>query len=132
MASSRRDSRGARDPGSGQVVQSKGFDTAANEFEAEALAQFIAEIPEGYVVIVASQGLEATQFFDEATVAALQSIGLTTETLGPPFSAIGVKGAAPGTALAAAGEGTAYLRLGANPDTRQLAAAVEQVVISKP
>jgi len=120
------------DPETGQVAQRQGFDTAANEFEAGALAQFIGEVPKGYIVIVASQGLEATKFFNDATAAALQSIGLSPDSLTPPLSAIGVKGAAPGTALAATGEGTAYLRLGGIPDTRSLAAAVDQVVISTP
>jgi hypothetical protein len=50
----------------------------------------------------------------------------------PPFSIIGVKGAAPGAALLAVGEGAAYLRLGAPPDTRPLAAAVDWVEIAAP
>ncbi|HXW01718.1 MAG TPA: interleukin-like EMT inducer domain-containing protein, partial [Anaerolineae bacterium] len=121
-------------PQSGQVTAVKGFDTAANEFEAAALSQFIAEIPAGRVVIVATQGLEATTFFNADTLASLQSLGLMTKALTPPFAAIGVKGAAAGTALQAVGDahGTAYLRVGLSPDTRRLAAAVDKVVIARP
>jgi hypothetical protein len=119
-------------PESGEVLAHKGFDTAANEFEAVAFAEFIAGVAEGDIVLIATQGLDATAFFNDATASALDSIGLSADTLTPPFSAIGVKGAAPGTALTALGEGTAYLRLGANPDTRNLAAAVDRVTISLP
>ncbi len=119
-------------PQSGQVVAIRGFDTAANEFEAAALTEFIAGIPAGQIVVVATQGLEATAFFQAETRLALQSLGLSTDTLMPPFSAIGVKGAPPGTALQTTsnGRGTAYLRLGASPDTRPLAAAVDRMIIS--
>jgi hypothetical protein len=120
------------DPVSGALLSAKGFDTAANEFEAAALRQFIAAIPAGQIVIVASQGPEATTFLGAETLAALQSLGLAPEALLPPFSAIGVKGAPAGTTLQASGEGTAYLRLGRSPDTRPLAAAVDWVSISSP
>jgi hypothetical protein len=118
-------------PESGELVEMKGFDTAANEFEAAALSQFITDIPTGYVVIVATQGPEPTEFFNTETISALTLLGLSSEGLTPPFSAIGVKGAAPGTALQTVGnsESTAYLRRGAIPDTRNLAAAVAEVKI---
>jgi hypothetical protein len=119
-------------PQSGELVRFKGFDTAANEFEAAALSQFIAETQEGFIVIMATQGLEAMAYFNEETRVALQSIGLSTEKIAPPFSVIGVKGARVGTALQAVGESGGYLRLGGNADTRNLAAAVAQVTISLP
>ena len=121
------------EPQEGQVLEVKGFDTAANEFEAVALSEFIAAIPQGNIVIVASQGAEAMAFFNADTLAALQSLGLETTNLNPPFSAIGVKGALPGSIAQALGssETTAYLRLGAAPDTRNLAAAVDKVTIRK-
>jgi len=119
-------------PQTGQVVSFKGFDTAANQFEAEALAEFINQIAPGQIVLLATQGLDATAYFQADTLAALQSLGLSTQNLTPPFSAIGVKGAAAATALQASGQGTAYLRLGASPDTRPLAAAVDQVTIRRP
>ena len=92
------------------------------------------QIPAGQVVIVATQSLEATTFFNRDTLASLQSLGLTTEALTPPFAAIGVKGAAAGSALQAVGDaqGRAYLRVGFSPDTRNLAAAVDEAVIARP
>lgn len=119
-------------PASGALLSMKGFDTAANEFEAATLSQYIATIPAGHIVLVATQGLEATAFFNDETWAALQTLGLPPEALVPPFSAIGIKGAPPGSALQASGEGTAYLRLGHNPDTRTLAVAVDWVTVAVP
>lgn len=117
------------DEQSGEVLLKQGFDTAANEFEAAALAQFIDQIKTGHIVVVASQGAEATAHLTETAMNALTSIGLNTESLSPPFSAIGVKGSPMGTALQATGEGNAYLRIGAVPDNRPLAAAVDWVMI---
>ncbi len=114
-------------PQTGAVAQMRGFDTAANAFEADALRQFIEQIPPGQIVVVATQGPDAAAHFTADTAAALESLGLAAGQLTPPFSAIGVKGAAPGTAAQAT-----YLRLGANPDARSLAAAVDRVVISTP
>ncbi len=119
------------DTASGEVAAARGFDTAANEFEAAALAQFIADVPAGQIVVLASQGADATAFLTPEATAALGSVGLVVQGLQPPFSAIGVKGAAGGAALQAAGEGAAYLRLGAVPDDRTLAAAVDKMVIAR-
>jgi hypothetical protein len=121
-------------PQSGQVTAARGFDTAANAFEAAALGQFIAAIAPGQIVLVATQGLDAAAFFNEDTLTSLQSLGLSTDNLSAPFTAIGVKGAPAGTALKAVGSDTetAYLRLGPSPDTRNLAAAVDKVIISQP
>ncbi len=118
------------DPSSGQLLTMRGFDTAANEFEVAAFNQFIQQIPNGQIVIIATQGLEATTFFNSETWASLQFLGLTTASLTSPFSAIGIQGT-PHVALQASGEGQAYLRLGANSDIRNLAAAVDWVKISR-
>lgn len=119
------------DSTSGAVLDIRGFDTAANTFEAAALAEFIEQIPADQIVILASQGLDATAFFSPETSTTLESIGVKADTLTPPFSAIGIKGAASGTALQAQGDGTSYIRIGLSPDTRNLAAAVDRVTISK-
>jgi hypothetical protein len=121
-------------PRSGQVTANRGFDTAANEVEAAALSQFIREIPQGQIVIVATQGWDAASFFNAETLASLQSLGLASQALTPPFAAIGVKGASAGAALQAVGDNnnTAYLRVGLSPDTRNLAAAVDKVMIVRP
>ncbi len=117
------------DQKSGEIVTKRGFDTGANRYETGALNQFLASLPAGQIVIMATQGLEVTTFFDAETWAGLASLGLKTDLLKPPFSAIGVKDT-PAPALQATGQGTAYLRLGANPDLRHLAAAVDWVKIS--
>jgi hypothetical protein len=121
-------------PDTGRVVASRGFDTAANAYEAAALRQFIQEIPDGQIVVAATQGLDAAAFINDDTWASLQSLGLTPGPLTPPFSAIGVKGASTGTALQTTTENgdTAYLRLGPSPDTRTLAAAVDRVTMTQP
>jgi hypothetical protein len=122
------------EPESGQVMAVKGFDPVANADEATALSQFIEEIPAGQMVVVATQGLEAATLFNPNTLAALQTVGLATDALMPPFAALGVKGAPAGTALqtTANNKDTAYLRLGRSPDTRNLAAAVDKITITKP
>ena len=115
------------EPETGNLTARQGFDTAANVYEARALAQFIAGVPVGQIVVLASQGVEATAFFEEGTWAALRSLGVAVEGLAPPFSAIGVKGAPAETAALASGERSAYLRLGGSADTRNLAAAIDWV-----
>ncbi len=118
-------------PTNGQVIDQRGFDTAANEFEAAALVEYVQGIASGQIIILGSQGADATTYFSPDTWTALQSLGLTTEGLTVPFSAIGLKGASPGQALQAVGtpETSAYLRLGAVPDNRTLAAAVDFITI---
>ena len=119
-------------PQTGQLVDRRGFDTAANEFEAAALEDYIHQIPPGYIVVLATQGADAATYFKASTLTALESLGLTN--FKPPFSAIGVQGAASGAALQVSSDNaaTAYLRLGASPDTRHLAAAVDKVIIRRP
>jgi hypothetical protein len=117
------------DPQTGVVVQTAGFDTFANEFESQDLADFIAEIPDGYVVAVAVKEDGAAHLTDEA-VQALGSLGAQMDTRyaeNLSHAIIGVKGAAAGTALEAASEGNSYLHVGKNPDERTLSVAVDYV-----
>src|SRR5690606_7659560 len=44
------------DGDSGEIVARQGYDTAANEYESERLAAFLAAIPDGAPVLVASRG----------------------------------------------------------------------------
>ncbi|HEY85653.1 MAG TPA: hypothetical protein G4N96_11155, partial [Chloroflexi bacterium] len=111
------------DPQTGEALDKKGFDTAANQYEAQALRDYIAQIPEGHIVLLSSQGADAAAFFSEDFAA----LGGSAELPGVPYSLIGVKGAAPGAALERSGE--AYLRLGKSQDTRPLSAAVDWVEI---
>jgi hypothetical protein len=117
------------DPHSGAVVEKAGFDTWANEYEAQDLADFVTQIPEGYIVAVAVQE-DGAAHLTEAAVRALLSLGAQIDLRGTEHRShaiIGVKGAAPGTALEASGEGNSYLHVGRSPDERTLAVAVDYV-----
>ena len=115
------------EPPTGRVVNRAGFDTAANVYEAQKLADFIAAIPEGRVVVVAFQGDALAHLTPEARKA-LASLGAAQvpEARGTSYALIGVKGAPPGSALETVNaEGTAYVRH--RPDDRPLAAALDWV-----
>jgi hypothetical protein len=120
------------EPATGRIARRGGFDTAGSAEEAQKMARFIQEIPGGYIVAVAVQEDGATNLTAEG-VAALREIGAQVDLrgrLGHSHAIIGVKGAPPGTALEATGEGNAYLRVGSNPDTRTLATAVDSVLVN--
>jgi hypothetical protein len=115
------------DPATGAVEEIRGFDTTANEFERDALHEFIAEIPNGKIVAVALQGA-ATTYLNLDTVAAFQTLGAAT---GPTdhavsYALLGVKGAAQGTALEEQSkEGEVNVLF--LPDDRALSSAVAEV-----
>ena len=116
---------------SGSVLDSVGFDTAANNFESEKLAAFIAAIPNGAPVLVASQG-DAAAFLTDGGIAALNSLGgdVSLERLGGNYLAlVGVKGATPGSAAQVIDPFEAFLRISLNRDRRTLAGAVGTVEI---
>jgi hypothetical protein len=118
------------DSESGELLEHRGFDTtpSGNQSEAAALADFVAGVPQGQIVVAALQGDGAANLTDEA-VAALRAIGGQADlrgTGGWSQAIIGLKGAAPGTALEAAGPGNAWLRVA--PDRRTLAIAVDTVL----
>ena len=121
------------DPRGGKVIYKAGFDTWDSESESQALADFIATIPEGYIVVVAlKEG--GTRSLTEEAVEALASLGGESDLRGTEHlshAIIGMKGAAPGTALEATGEGNSYLHVGKNPDERTLALAVDFVSLTK-
>lgn len=115
----------ALDPRSGRVLDRRGFDTWANAYEAERLADFVARLPSGVIVVAAARD-DASRFLTDRAVAALAGLGSGVDlrqTPGYGHALIGVKGAAPGTALEATGPEGAYLRLAA--DRRSLSAAVD-------
>jgi hypothetical protein len=114
----------------GDLLEHRGFDTtpSGNEVEAAALAEFIDGVPQGQIVVVALQGDGAAHLTEEA-VAALRTVGGQADlrdTSDWSQAIIGVKGAAPGTAMEVAGPGNAWLRVA--PDRRTLAIAVDIVV----
>ncbi len=112
--------------GSGGVMDAAGFDTAANAFESAKLAAFIAGIPDGAPVLVASRG-DASAFLTDDGVAAINSLGgdVTLEQLRGNYLALaGVKGAALGSAAQVIDPFEAFLRISLNRDRRTLAGAV--------
>jgi ABC-type transport system involved in cytochrome c biogenesis permease component len=118
------------DPRTGELLDRQGFDTTpgGNEAEADALAGLIEGLPAGQIVVVALQGDGAVHLTDRA-VAALRAIGGQADlrgTTGWSHAIVGVKGAAPGTALEAAGPDDGWLRVA--PDRRTLAIAVDAIL----
>ena len=117
------------DEHTGAVLDKRGFDTSGSATESRLLAEYIAAIPEGRIVVAAVRidgGLNLT----EQAVAALGTIGARADLRGTEnrsHAIIGVKGAAPGTALELAPEGNAFLYLGHVMDQRMLAVAVDSV-----
>jgi hypothetical protein len=89
------------DPSTGAVKQAASFDTHLDPAASQALAAAIAAVPAGDIVALAAAD-EASRLLGAEAVAALRSIGAEGE-LRDRFrwghAVIGVKGAAPGTAL---------------------------------
>ncbi|MCS6845934.1 MAG: hypothetical protein NZ528_16690 [Caldilineales bacterium] len=115
----------ALDPRTGRVLDKRGFDTWANAYEAERLADFVARLRPGVIVVAAARD-DASRHLTDRAVAALASLGSGVDlrqTPGYGHALIGVKGAASGTALEATGPQGAYLRLAA--DRRSLSAAAD-------
>jgi hypothetical protein len=117
------------DPETGEILDRQGFDTtlAGNEAEGRALADFVAAVPEAQIVVVALQG-DGTVHLSEAAMAAFRTIGGQVdprENPGWSHALIGVKGAAPGTALETSGPESGWLRVA--PDWRTLAVAVDAI-----
>jgi len=115
---------------SGRLLDRQGFDTTpgGKPGQATALADFIASIPVGRIVVVAMQGDGAAGLTD-ASVAAFRAIGGQADprgTTGGSHAIIGVKGAVAGTALEAAGQGSQWLRVAA--DRRTLGLAVDTLL----
>jgi hypothetical protein len=121
------------DPTTGAVLEKVGFDTAANAYESEALASYLAALPAGSLTLVASSG-DATAYLTPAAVEGLRGLGadVTVESLqGNAFAVIGVQGAAPGSAAQSIAPGEAFLSVSLNRDRRPLAAAVDWVEVGR-
>lgn len=117
----------------GNVVDARVFNTADEANASGALADFIAKIPNGSIVAVASQE-EIVGNLDDTAINALRTVGAQIDARKNPnrsHSIIGVKGAAPGSALEQSNEGTSFIWVGHVPDDRTLAAAVSVVTIEK-
>ena len=84
---------------SGEIMKKSGFDTTANQYESQALADYLAQIETGIPVLIASSG-DATAFLTDHAVQELRRLGADIEldTLtGNYFAIVGVKDAALGS-----------------------------------
>ena len=115
-------------PHTGKVLDTRGFDTAANNYEADALAAYLHQIPVGRIVVLATKG-NATAHLTPTAISALRDLGSrvtsATDLAGQAHALVGVQGAAPGTAAEAIAPDDAFLRVAG--DFRTLAAAVDWV-----
>jgi len=121
------------DPESGAVLDKVGFDTTASAAESEKLAAFLADIPPGRPVLIATYG-DASAYLGAESLAALSTIGatLTADAVRGAYVAVaGVKGAAPGSAAQVVDANDAFLRVTLNRDRRPLAAAVDWLSVGK-
>jgi len=117
------------DERTGAVLDRRGFDTAGSPAESRLLAEYIAGIPEGRIVVAAVR-IDGGRHLTEQAVAALRTIGARADLRGTENRAhaiIGVKGAASGTALELAPVGNAFLYVGHTMDQRTLAVAVDGI-----
>lgn len=89
------------DPDTGKLRAAGGFDTYASADESDRLAALINAAPDGTIVALATYD-EGTAKLNDALRGALASLGAQTDLkdkIGAAYALIGVKGAAPGTAL---------------------------------
>ncbi len=111
----------AIDPASGRVLDTGAFDLSWSESDAAAMVAFIDRVPAGGVVVVATE-FDASRALTDEAVAALSTLGLAVDLRGQfqvMHAAIGVKGAAPGTALERTDRLRASLSVG-RMDTREV------------
>lgn len=109
------------DPASGRVVRTGQFDVSWNAADSAALSAFVADVPAGGVVLVATE-VDASRALSAEAVAALASLGLETDLRGEfqvMHAAIGVKGAEPGTALEGRDRVNVTVAVG-EPDRREV------------
>ncbi len=119
------------DEKSGVLLDKRGFDTAANVYEADALASYLDTVPAGRIVVLATKG-NGTDNLTSNAVAAIARLGSkasgATDLKGQAHALVGIQGAAPGTAAEVIAP-DAYLRVAG--DFRRLAAAVDWVELDR-
>jgi hypothetical protein len=115
-------------PGTGKLLDMQGFDTAANEYESDALAAYLQAIPPGRIVALATKG-DASAHLNQAAADAIRRLGSRVaspaELAGQSHALVGVQGAAPGAAAEMIAPNDAFLRIWG--DFRELAAAVDWI-----
>jgi hypothetical protein len=117
------------DPARGEIVEMRGFDTAASRSESELLEQYLDAVAVGQIVLVVSYGDAWSDLTPEA-MAALQRFGIQVtyeEMQGKYLAAAGVQGAADGSGVWSLHESEAFLAISLNRDRRALSAAVDWV-----
>ena len=119
------------DEKSGELLDKRGFDTAANIYEADALAAYLDAVPAGRLVVLATKG-DATASLGPAAMASIVRLGSraadATDLKGQAHALVGIQGAASGTAAEVIAP-DAYLRVAG--DFRTLAAAVDWVELDR-
>ncbi|MBN1996017.1 hypothetical protein JW935_00610 [candidate division KSB1 bacterium] len=102
------------DPGTGQIIAEKSFDTWADSLQAEQMAEFIADVENGFYVLAAIRD-EGSNNMTENAFRALESIGSAMcRSVGSrdSWAIIGLKGTAVGSVrekLVKTGRGTAIV-----------------------
>ena len=120
-------------PQSGAIVSARWFDTVDDRAESRALTDFLAQIPAGHIVAIASQGEVAANLGDR-TVEGLRALGAQIDlrqTGQRAHALIGVKGATAASALEQAGDNAAFIAVGRSQDERTLAAAVSALTLER-
>ena len=118
------------DPRTGAVEQAASFDTFEGAEGSNRMAEMINAVPAGRIVVVAARD-EASMSLQQDAVDALASIGAAVDLRGKfrwGHAVIGVKGAAAGTAVEAAGrDQPLQVFVGQNVTTGEVGLAVEWV-----
>jgi hypothetical protein len=121
------------DPKTGNVIDSRVFDTTGEIIQSRAMSDFLTQIPNGMIVTVAARGNVAANLGDR-TFSALQMLGAQIDlrkTTNQAHAIIGVKGAPAGTAIEQTSASNVFLSVGHSADERTLAAAVSSVTIER-
>lgn len=120
-------------PQTGRVERAAHFDTLLSAAESSRLADLLNKVPTGYIVAVAVRD-EASLNLGQDAIDALAGIGAAIDLRGKfrwGHAVIGVKGAAPGTALEAAGRAEpVQIYTGYNVTTDQVGLAVESIQVT--
>jgi hypothetical protein len=117
-------------PRTGKVLDTQGFDTAANGYEADVLAAYLKTIRPGQIVVLATKE-DASVHLNQAAIDAMRNLGSRVSSpadlAGQSHALIGIQGAAPGTAAEVIAANDAFLRIWG--DFRELSAAVDWVEV---
>lgn len=121
------------DPKTAAVVKKQSFNTGDDKAQSRAMTEMLAQVPDGMIVAVATQGQVGDNLGDR-TVAGLYSIGAQADLRSGPQrsqAVIGVKGAARGTALEQTNQGSSFVSVGHMPDDRTLSVALSALSFEK-